>query len=195
MVNYLATMKTIKPYPILEKLRVFFISLNPDCNFFYRIIRNYSLHLIELKPTIMEQLNFHKQKLYALIIALVAFISLLFPWLTSPFGGSLNGFRGLGLLSLFCIGAVTVLSVMGDKSKEFDGNSKKLVMGGFGAIAAGALLFLLTKNSSYGGGIFGSILKPGLGLWLCIIAGLAGLAFLSGIIKLPGNKPPTTPNS
>ena len=143
----------------------------------------------------MEQLNFHKQKLYALIIALVALISLLLPWLTLPFGGSLNGFRGVGLLSLLGIGAVAALSFMGDKSKEYDTNSKKLVMGGFGAIAIGSILFLLTKNSTYGGGILGSILKPGIGLWLCIIAGLAGLALLSGIIKLSENKPPATHNN
>jgi hypothetical protein len=143
----------------------------------------------------MEQLNFHKQKLYALIIALVAFISLLLPWLTLPFGGSLNGLRGLGFLSLLGIAAVVALSFMGDKSKEYDANSKKLVMGGFGAIVIGALLFLLTKNSTYGGGLFGSILKPGIGLWLSIIAGLAGLGLTSGIIKLPENKPPATPKS
>lgn len=143
----------------------------------------------------MEQLNFHKQKLYTLIIALVAFISLLMPWLTAPFGGSLNGFRGWGLLSLLGIAAVAVLSFMGDKSKEYDANSKKLVMGGFGAIAVGALIFLLTKDSAYGGGVFGSIFKTGIGLWLCIIAGLAGLGLLSGFIKIPENKPPTTPNS
>lgn len=138
----------------------------------------------------MEQLNLHKQKLYALIIALVAFISLLLPWLTTSFGGSLNGLRGLGLLSLLGIGAVVALSLMGDKSKEYDANAKKLVMGGFGAIVLGALLFLLTKNSTYGGGILGSLLKPGLGLWLCIIAGLAGLGLSSGIIKIPESKPP-----
>ena len=143
----------------------------------------------------MEQLNFHKQKMYALIVALVAFISLLLPWLTTGFGGSLNGFRGLGLLSLLGIAAVVAFSFMGDKTKEYDANSKKLVMGGFGAMAAGALIFLLTKNSSYGGGIFGSIFKPGLGLWLCLITGLAGLALLTGIIKLPDNKPPASPKS
>ncbi len=143
----------------------------------------------------MEQLNFHKQKMYAIILALLAFISLLLPWLTAPFGGSLNGFRGLGLLSLLGIAAVIALSFMGDKSKEYDANSKKLVLGGFGAIAAGAVIFLLTKNSSYGGGIFGNIFKPGIGLWLCLIAGIAGLVLISGVIKLPENKPPANPNS
>jgi hypothetical protein len=133
--------------------------------------------------------------LYALIIALVTFISLLLPWLTTPFGGSLNGLRGLGLLTLLGVGAVVALSFMGDKTKEYDANSKKLVMGAFGAIVAGALLFLLTKNSTYGGGLFGSILKPGFGLWLCIIAGLAGLALTSGIIKIPENKPPSVPKN
>ena len=143
----------------------------------------------------MEQMNFHKQKLYALIIALVAFISMLLPWLTAPFGGSLNGFRGLGILSLLGIIGVTLISFMGDKSKEYDANSKKIVMGGFGAIALGALIFLLTKNSSYGGGIFGDILKPGIGIWLCIIAGLVGLGLSSGIVKIPDNKTPGSPKS
>lgn len=143
----------------------------------------------------MEQLNLHKQKLYALIIALVAFISLLLPWLTTSYGGSLNGLRGLGLLTLLGIGAVVALSLMGDKSKEYDANTKKLVMGAFGAIILGALLFLLTKNSTYGGGFLGSLLKPGFGLWLCIITGLAGLGLTSGIIKIPESKPPATPKS
>jgi len=156
----------------------------------FRIYPGVLLHLVVLKLIVMEQLNFHKQKMYALIVSLVAFISLLLPWLTTGFGGSLNGFRGLGFLSLLGIAAVVALSFMGDKSKEYDPNSKKLVMAGFGAISAGALIFLLTKNSSYGGGIFGSIFKPGLGLWLCLISGIAGMALLTGIIKIPENKPP-----
>jgi hypothetical protein len=142
----------------------------------------------------MEQMNFHKQKLYALIVAAVAFLSLLLPWLTAKgFGGSLNGFRGWGILTLLGVIAVSVISFMGDKTKEYDENSKKIAMGGFGVIALGALIFLLTKNSTYGGGIFGSIFKPGLGLWLSIIAGLAGLGWIMGLIKLPDNKkPPVT---
>ena len=143
----------------------------------------------------MEQLNFHKQKLYSLIVAGIAFISMLLPWLTTRgFGGSLNGFRGLGILSLLGVVAVVAITFMGDKSKEYDANSKKIAMGGFGAIAAGALIFLLTKNSSYGS-IFGSIFKPGLGLWLCLLAGLAGIGWLLGLIKLPDNKPPAPPNN
>ena len=135
----------------------------------------------------MNQMNFHKQKLYALIAAGIGFISLLLPWLTGAFGGSLNGFRGWGILSLLGVVAVGIISFMGDKSKEYDDNSKKIAMAGFGAIALGGLIFMLTKNSSYGG--FGSFLKPGFGLWLAIIAGLAGLGWLLGLIKLPDNKP------
>lgn len=65
-------------------------------------------------------------------------------------------------------------------------------MGRFVAIAAGALIFLLTNDSTYSGDISGSIFKPGIGLGLCLICGLAGLGLLTGIIKIPDNKPPAT---
>jgi hypothetical protein len=144
----------------------------------------------------MEQMNFHKQKLYALIGGAIAFISLLLPWLTvSGLGGTINGFRGWGILTLLGAAGVIIITIMGDKSKPSDDNSKKIAMAGFGAIAAGALIFLLTKNSSYGGGMFGSIFKPGFGLWLALLAGVAGLALLMGFIKIPENKPPPPPNS
>jgi hypothetical protein len=159
--------------------------------FFFQVFQNHFIHLDTPKFTFMEQMNFHKQKLYSLIIAGIAFISLLLPWLTAKgFGGSMNGFRGWGILTLAGVGAIAVITFMGDKSKEYDMNTKKIALGGFGAIVLGALIFLLTKNSAYGGGLFGSIFKPGFGIWLCLISGLAGLGWLLGLIKLPENKPP-----
>jgi hypothetical protein len=76
---------------------------------------------------------------------------------------------------------------MGDKTKEFDANTKKIAMAGFGAIALGALLFFLRINSIGGG--YGSV-STGLGLWLCLAAGLAGLAWVFGLIKIADNKKP-----
>ena len=142
----------------------------------------------------MEQMNFHKQKLYSIIVAGVALIAMILPWVSISLGafggGSANGFRGWGILSLLGIAGVAVACLMGDKSKEFDEMYKKVVMGSFGAIAAGALIFFL-RISSFGGG-FGGV-GSGFGLWLCLLAGLTGLGWGLGLIKLPNNKkPPTT---
>jgi hypothetical protein len=141
----------------------------------------------------MEQMNFHKQKLYCLIIAGVAFISLILPWVTVSYGfasGSVNGFRSWGILSLLGVAGVAVSCFMGDKTKQFDENFKKIAMASFGAIALGALIFFL-RLSSFGGG-FGGV-SGGFGLWICLVAGLAGLALVAGLIKLENKKPPTAP--
>jgi len=125
----------------------------------------------------------HKQRLYSLIIAAVAFITLLLPWVTFGLGLSYNGFRGWGILSLLGIAGVVVSVFMGDKASAYDDSTKKIAMGSFGAIALGALIFLITKNSTYG-----PFSGAGLGLWACKVLGLAGLAFLFGLIKIPQNK-------
>ena len=141
----------------------------------------------------MEQMNFHKQKLYSLIVAGIALIAMILPWVSFSFGvfggGSANGFRSWGFLSLLGIAGVAVACLMGDKTKEFDEMYKKVVMGSFGAIAGGALIFFL-RISSFGGG-FGGV-GSGFGLWLCLLAGLAGLGWILGLIKLPDNKKPPT---
>jgi hypothetical protein len=125
----------------------------------------------------------HKQRLYSLIIAGVAFITLLLPWVTFGLGLSFNGFRGWGILSLLGIAGVVVSVFMGDKTIAYDDSMKKIAMGSFGAIALGALIFLITKNSAYG-----PFSGAGLGLWACLVVGLAGLAFLFGLVKIPENK-------
>ena len=138
----------------------------------------------------MEQMNFHKQKLYALIAAGVALVSLLLPWITINFFGvpqSANGFRDWGLLSLLGVLGVGALSFMGNKADNYTTDYKRYVMIAFGVVALGALLFFLRKNS-VSGGIFDSGIKTGIGLWLCLIAGLAGLAITYGLIKIPEKK-------
>jgi len=140
----------------------------------------------------MEQLNFHKQKLYSLIIAGVALISLILPWVSFSFGGfgggSANGFRSWGILSFLGVVGVAAASFLGDKAKEFDETFKKVAMASFGAIALGALIFFLRLSSAGGG--FGSAVGAGLGLWLCLIAGVIGLLWVFGKIKLPDIKKP-----
>lgn len=136
----------------------------------------------------MENLNFHKQKLYSLIVAGVALIAMILPWATVSFGGygggSVNGFHGEGFITLLGIGAVAAAAFMGDKTKPFEGQFKNIALGGFGGIIAGALIAFINVSGKGRG-----IVKPGFGIYIAILAGVAGLLFLLGVIKLPDNKP------
>ncbi len=139
----------------------------------------------------MDQMNFHKQKLYALIIAGIALIALLLPWLSASFLGasrSWNGIRGWGILSLLGVLAVAFLSLTGNRQDDYSAEYKKYVMYAFGAIALGAFLFWLRKTS-VSGGMPDELLKTGIGLWICLVAGLAGLGLMNGLIKIETNKP------
>lgn len=140
----------------------------------------------------MEQMKFHKQKLYSLILAGVTIISLLLPWFSVKTGGdfgfgvSKNGFGSWGLLVLVGAGVAIASCFMGDKSKAYDEMGKKLALGGFGAIAGGAVIYLI-RILSYGGGKYGGLVKasPGLGLFLGLVAGALGLLLLLGMVKPP----------
>ena len=139
----------------------------------------------------MEQMNFHKQKLYALIAAGIALVSLLLPWLTVNFLGtsqSWNGFRGWGILSFIGVLGAIALTLLGNKTVDYTAEYKKYVMIAFAAIALGALLFFFRKNSM-NGGIFTDVVKTGVGVWICLLAGLGGLALVYGLIKLENKKP------
>jgi len=139
----------------------------------------------------MEQMNFHKQKLYALIIAGVALIALLLPWVSvTVFGASQswNGFRSWGYLSFLGVIGVAALSLTGNKTENYTEENKRYVLIAFAAVAVGAILFLFRKNSIVtgfdNGGILNDIVKTGIGLWICLLAGLAGAAFNYGLIKI-----------
>jgi hypothetical protein len=142
----------------------------------------------------MEQMNFHKKKLYALIIAGVALVALLLPWLTVDLLGasqSWNGLRKWGILSLFGVLGVGLLAFPGNKAEDYTSDFKKYTMIAFGAIALGALLFYLRKNAT-SGGLFAEVFKTGIGLWICLAAGVAGLLLIYGLIKVPEKKATTT---
>jgi hypothetical protein len=137
----------------------------------------------------MENLGFHKSKLYSLILAGVALIALILPWVSVSAGGfgggSENGFKSWGLVSLLGIGLVAASCFMGNKAVAFDEMGKKLALGGFGAIAGGAVIYLirvLTMGGKYGGMIK---VSPGIGLFLGLAAGVIGLLLLLGIVKVP----------
>lgn len=136
----------------------------------------------------MENLNFHKQKLYSLIVAGAALIAMILPWAKVSYrgitAGSANGFHGEGLITLLGIAAVATACFMGDKMKAFEGNFKNIALGGFAAIIAGAVIAFINISGKGGMGV-----KAGLGLWLAIAAGAVGLLFILGVIKAPDNKP------
>lgn len=146
----------------------------------------------------MEQMNLHKQKLYSLIAAGVALFALLLPWVSiSVFGGSQswNGFRSWGYLCFLGIIGVAVLSLTGNRTEKYTEEYKRYVFIAFAAIAAGAILFFLRKGSIVtgfeNGAILNDIVKTGIGLWICLLAGLAGVALNYGLIKIE-DKPNTT---
>ncbi len=148
----------------------------------------------------MENLNLHKLKLYSIIGAAIALIAMLLPWQTYSFGGgfggfgrggSINGFRGWGWISLLGLLAVVAAALMGDKTKAYDETSRVVALAGFGGVAAGALIFLIRVMSVKSGGGFNS--SPGFGLFICLVVGLAGLAVILGLVKLPDTKPPSPP--
>lgn len=138
-------------------------------------------------------INLHQQKLYALIAAGIAFIALLLPWITIGGVTWKNGFAGWGILALLGVLTIIVISFLGDKTRQYDENFRKVAMAAFGVIVLAALITLMTKNNAVGGMYGGNFVKAGFGVWLSIIAGGAGLAWMAGLIKFPPQKSSTTP--
>ena len=142
-------------------------------------------------------INLHQQKLVTLIIGAVAFIGMILPWSVTNFGGFMakqtsNGFAGWGILALFGIAGVVVSSLFGDKTREFDQTFRYVAIGSFVAIILGAFIpFMQIVN----GGGFG--VKSGIGVWFCIIGGILGLLWVTGVIKMnfkmPSSSSSTTP--
>ena len=130
----------------------------------------------------------HKSKMYSLILAGLALVSLLLPWITVSARGfgvgySHNGFGGWGYFALLGVAAAIASCFMGDKTKAYDDMSKKVALGGFGAIAGGAVIYLIRIISV--GGAYGIKPSPGFGLFIGLAAGAIGLLLLLGIIKPP----------
>jgi hypothetical protein len=142
----------------------------------------------------MENLNFHKQKLYALIIAGVGLIAMFLPWWRISYGGyggfggisaSVNGMHELGLLAFAGFAAAGVVAFMGDKTRPFEGQMKMYAAAAFGAAALIALIQFLRQSK------FTSF-----GLYLALLAGIAGLVlvyFIKPEQLGASTKPPAPP--
>ena len=132
----------------------------------------------------MEQMNFHKQKLYALIAAGIGVIAMFLPWWKVSFGGfmagSINGMHELGILAFLGFVGAGIFSFLGDKTKPFDGQNKMIVAACFGGAALITLIQFLRQTS------FASY-----GIWLSLLAGVAG-AVIVYVLKPEqlGNKVP-----
>ena len=132
----------------------------------------------------MENLGLHKQKLYAVIIAAIGIVSCILPWWHVSFGGygggySINGLHKLGIVAFIgFIGAGAIPFIMGDKSIPFEGQDKMIEMACFGGAAAFAAITLLANMKYLSFGIF-----------IAIAAGVVGLLFVMGKVKMPENKP------
>jgi hypothetical protein len=111
----------------------------------------------------MEQMNFHKQKLYALIAGAVGIISCFLPWWSMGFFGSVSGMHDLGIIVFLGFVGGIVCCFIGDKTRPFYGQIKLIAAGCF----AGAALFTsiqFVRVSSF----------TTFGIWLSFLAGIAG---------------------
>ncbi len=159
----------------------------------------------------MQQIGLHQKKIIALIEALFAFIALLLPWTKynvqgfNMFGGggvsipSENGFRSWGWLVIIGVVAVIICSLLENRIRDYSTNMKMAVMGGFGLIALGAIIYLIRLNTvgplQTQDGMPVSV-SAGIGLWLALAAGVIGLAWVSGLMnKFSQGASPTTSSS
>jgi hypothetical protein len=169
----------------------------------------------------MQQSGLHQRKLFAIIEAAFAFIALLLPWTRYKLqmaqfnmfggggGGSIdpdNGFRSWGWLVVIGVIGVLATSLLADKTKEYDKNMKLGAMASFGLIVLGAIIYVSRLSS------VGTLQTPegipvtvssGMGLWSALVAGLIGLAWVSGVLDqfatkkpaAPASNPPSTPTT
>lgn len=111
-----------------------------------------------------------------------------------------NGFNSWGWLALIGILVVIVGSlVMNHMSLDYDKNSRMVVIAGFTLIVLGALIYFFRLNSvakeamqvAQQRGIAYSA-SSGMGLWSTLVAGVIGIAWVSGLLNKLNMSPATS---
>jgi nicotinamide riboside transporter PnuC len=111
----------------------------------------------------MDQMNFHKQKLYALIAGIVGLISCFLPWWSLGFFGSISGMHDLGIIAFFGFAGGVACCFLDDKSKPFAGQFKMIAAACFAAAALFTLIQIVRVSSFLA-----------IGIWLSLLSGVAG---------------------
>lgn len=118
----------------------------------------------------MDQMKFHKQKLFAIIAAVLGFISCFLPWWNVGFAGlgvSVSGLRDLGILVFLAFIAAGVLTIIsGDRTKAFDDSSRLYTGICFGVAAVFTIIQMFKTNE---------FTTNGAGIWLSLLCGAAGV--------------------
>lgn len=125
-----------------------------------------------------------KQRKFILICAVVGVISIFLPWWSisfGGFGGSINGFHGVGVLVFIGFLGAAILSLVGDQTKTLDKTMWTV------ALVAGAvsLLFTIIFMLNLSGDSFG-IGGYGFGLWIGLAASLGTLGS-AWMFRAPGD--------
>jgi hypothetical protein len=113
----------------------------------------------------------HKQKMYALVAAVVGIIGCFLPWWSFGYTGlyavSVNGLHELGILAFLGFIAAAVVSFLGNKALPFEGQMKMIAAGAF---ALAALITLIQFLRVMSGSSFG--------IWISLIAGIGGVVIV-----------------
>ncbi|MEI9944749.1 MAG: hypothetical protein WDN26_11070 [Chitinophagaceae bacterium] len=136
--------------------------------------------------------TFHPVKVYACIFAALTSSSMLLTWTKLEQQGigwaaekTNNGYNDWGFLALFGFIGVFAAVLMGKKLNPFNQVTKVIAMGSFGLIALGAIV---TATQGGTDNTTGVTTKIGIGVWIAIFDAIAGLLFVSGVVKPPVKK-------
>ena len=132
-----------------------------------------------MDPTI----RIHKQRVFSLVFAGIIFFAMMLPWIVVNYGGignlgggrlSYNGFELRSFLTFIGMLGVVICSLSGDKSSRLKKNLKLTAGISFCVALTGTLIVLWeVKGNKEGFGI-----RPGIGLWISILAGVTGLLLI-----------------
>jgi hypothetical protein len=165
------------------------------------------------KKFIMQNVSIHKQKLVAIIIAALVLILLFLPWQKqSAQGFQSTNYMGYtiwgGIICAIGAAGAVVTCLLGNKLQPFTKQTKIIAIVCFAIVFLFALIVAIASSGSQQAqtneGYIVEIKKSaGIGAWLGMVVGLAGIAWTSGILgqlmqqkpagPMPAGPPPPPP--